>query len=577
MNIINYQNNKTKNFLLLKTNQKDQKIQLPCLKVSLTEKRCKKFDNFNKKPKNKINNICIQGVGLTLQKNEQKKLYEYQLELKNFHKRQQDLLKMHKPYSGNPSLKFNNNINDLTKQPYLYQDRNILDREILTANPSFLNINNNNKNDFTNTNLKLMQQPNNLFFLQGDNTISKSSPKYNLVNNLIKSQCEKFNKYDKVKSLKMLKSFENGRKIKKFGINIDLKNVNNFNKLQFFNNNENKFSINTDKFNLIPKKLKFIKSASDINITNFIYNNKLNKNMKYLSKNNSNNNFLSDNIKETNNTNEFNINIKNNSTCFISYAYNEYPNLEHRPEMQDFHCIKKFFGKNLNQSYFAIFDGHGGKDVAEYLSLNFHKFLINELNYELSEKNISKIENSIKIAFQKIDNEILLNPNISNNIGSTATIIFIYNFNQKNRILICANIGDSKGYLITKNNIKLITKEHKCDDLNEVKRIKESGGLVFQGRVYGTLMLTRSLGDKEMKKYGVIPLPDFYVKKIDEKDIFCVIGSDGIWDVIEEEELLNISKEKISSDEFAKKIIKISEERDTRDNASCIVIKLNIC
>ena len=90
-------------------------------------------------------------------------------------------------------------------------------------------------------------------------------------------------------------------------------------------------------------------------------------------------------------------------------------------------------------------------------------------------------------------------------------------------------------------------------------------------------MLTRSLGDKEMKKYGVIPLPDFYIKKIDEKDIFCVIGSDGIWDVIEEEELLNISKEKISSDEFAKKIIKISEERDTRDNASCIVIKLNIC
>ena len=578
MNIINYQNNKSKNFLLLKTNQKEKKIQLPSLKVTLTEKRGKNFDNLNNKHINKINNICIRGVGLSLKKNQQQ--FEYQYELKQLHKKQQDLLKIHKPYSGNPSLKFNNNISDLTKQRQLYQERNIMDREILTANPSLININN-NKNDFTCTNMKIMQSPNKFYyFMGGDTSISRSSPKYALMNNLIKSQCEKSDKYNEAKSLKMLKSFENGRKIKKFGINIDLKNLNNFNKMKFLNNNEKKFNINTDKvnFNLIPKKLKFIKSASEINITNFMSDNKIYKNMNQLLKYNQNsNNYLSDNIKEINNTNDFNnINIKNNSPCFISYSYNEFPNLEHRPEMQDFHCIKKFFGRNLNQSYFAIFDGHGGKEVAKYLSLNFHKFLINELNFELSEKNIPRIENSIKTAFQKIDNEIISNPKISKNIGSTATIILIYNFDQKNRILICSNVGDSKGYLITKNDVKLITKEHKCTDLNEVKRIKEKGGIVFQGRVYGTLMLTRSVGDKEMKKYGVIPLPDFFTKKIEDKDIFCVIGSDGIWDVIEEEELLAISQEKISSDEFSKKIIKIAEERDTRDNASCIVIKLNI-
>ena len=110
----------------------------------------------------------------------------------------------------------------------------------------------------------------------------------------------------------------------------------------------------------------------------------------------------------------------------------------------------------------------------------------------------------------------------------------------------------------------------------EVKRIKDQGGIVFQGRIFGKLILTRTIGDKEMKKYGVIPEPDFYVKRIENEDIFIVIGSDGIWDVINQEEAFRMGIEKgLSSEDFSQKLIKISEERDTRDNACCIVIKLN--
>ena len=38
--------------------------------------------------------------------------------------------------------------------------------------------------------------------------------------------------------------------------------------------------------------------------------------------------------------------------CFISYAYNEYPNLEHRKEMEDFHYIKALLFKKNSCSYF---------------------------------------------------------------------------------------------------------------------------------------------------------------------------------------------------------------------------------
>ena len=79
-----------------------------------------------------------------------------------------------------------------------------------------------------------------------------------------------------------------------------------------------------------------------------------------------------------------------------------------------------------------------------------------------------------------------------------------------------------------------------------------------------------------MKKYGVIPVPDFFVKKIEDDDLFFIIGSDGIWDVIDQDEAYSMGKEKgLSSEEFSKKLINLAKERDTRDNASCIVIKLN--
>ena len=564
-------------------------------------------------------------------------------------------LKNHKPYSGNPSTnKINNNIVYL-KIPIKSNIPNSYERDILTANPSLIG----NKSSFNNYNANsvnlrykdndtikeesikeniVQKNPNyqdkgRKIFKKMGFGVSKSSPRISsikIISNPFENQKQK-EVNDFSSKVKVLLSYGDINNLNKNNNNniIKIKRVSKIN-AETKNLKENNNSLNKEKNsqfnlpnlmgpNLIPtseaknilikavgklnselnKKHPNLKSA---NLNNQISENYIkNKFGPKLLKNNKSKKSLNNSLKESKNNNssiklsEDIKQLKPKSKCFISYAYIDYPNLEHRQEMEDFHCIKQALGKRPNLSYFAIFDGHGGKDVASFLSINLHHFLIDEINNinfgTNDEENISNIIESIKSAFMKIDQNILANENFTNDVGSTATLIFIYynnlsenilNNNNDNgnknveRTLICANIGDSNGYLITKSNISQITKPHKCEDTSEVQRIKGTGGIVFQGRIFGKLILTRTLGDKEMKKYGVIPVPDFYTKKIEKDDLFVIIASDGIWDVINEEELYKMGNEKeLSSEIFSKKIMDLAKERDTRDNSSCIVIKLN--
>ena len=568
-------------------------------------------ENHSSLNSNKIHNINNQEKNSQkLNKNPEPKLTKPQIFLKN-----------HKPYSGNPSIKINNNRNELKVQKR-NNIPNSYERDILTANPAIIgnkasfqnyneniNLNNNdnlklddkgliindvnykeNSGDVSyNDRYKFKENNRRKFFKKIGFSVSKSSPRIasmKIMPNLYENHKQK-DMADLSSKIKILLSY---------GENINMnKNENNFRMKKIWKNYPDSFSFKDNSSSLIKeknimlnhpnflgasliqnseaqsilikavgklnnqltKKHPKLKSANINNqINENTIKNKFNKNMlKNISKNS-----LTNSLKNSSTNNKI-LNIKLNSEktqkpqikpkskCFISYAYIDYPNLEHRQEMEDFHCIK-----------------HGKND----------------------EENINNIIKSIKTAFINIDQEILLNNNFANDVGSTATLIFIYyndinnnsanndDINNIERTLICANIGDSSGYLINKLSIKQITKQHKCEDSNEVQRIKDKGGIVFQGRIFGKLILTRTIGDREMKKYGVLNTPDFFVKKIEKDDLFVIIASDGIWDVVNEDELFNMGNEKeLSSEIFSKKIMNIARERDTRDNSSCIVIKLN--
>jgi serine/threonine protein phosphatase PrpC len=236
--------------------------------------------------------------------------------------------------------------------------------------------------------------------------------------------------------------------------------------------------------------------------------------------------------------------------------------------MEDFILIKdKLISiPNHNISIFAIFDGHNGHIVSEFLFKNFHNFFQKNLK-----KFNFKIEETISQSFSDID-EHLKSIDNTNKTGSTATVVII-----DNSILYCANVGDSRCYFVSKNKLIQLTKDHNCKDKDEVKRVENSQGKVFMNRVFGVLQLTRSIGDLELKGYGVICTPFISKQKINKDSQFCILASDGVWDQMEIEEIEEYTKNNndLDSQKLCNYLIDTSLERFTRDNVSCIVIQFN--
>ena len=428
---------------------------------------------------------------------------------------------------------------------------------------------NNNKN---NINIKREKSYNNIENINHRRSKSTNKPILKSEHLKNKKNSVKYNNNKSNEKIKKFPSFINRNK--KDNININ-KNDNSLKNNK--NNIHNIIPPNTKNFNNINNYFNNIqKDINDINtkINNNIYGLEVSNNIK------NNTNIIID----SKNSNNYNLNRQINikTPPYISYAIHEHPNTEFRKQMEDFHNFKFLSIKNFYFNYFSIFDGHSGTEVPIFLRDNYHKYLENELESKSFstdyESNNQIIINSIKDSFERIDKDIINNNNFKKENGSTGTIILLYRdiYNPLRKTLICANVGDSKGYIINKSNIKQITNDHNCDNENEVTRIRNSGGIVFQGRVFGSLMLTRSFGDKEFKQTGgVLATPHIFCDIIKDNDLYAIIASDGVWDIISQEQLFQLSKTNMSSKDFSKKIVITAMEGGTRDNVSCFVIKLN--
>ena len=343
--------------------------------------------------------------------------------------------------------------------------------------------------------------------------------------------------------------------------NYDSRIINNNQITNDIQNNENILN-NNHQYSEVVKNLNTIFSSTNIKENNNDYikdQNQILKNdnlYKTLRKDNKEKEIICDSR-----TKEFY--RKCNSGLVKNYGY--YQDHGERDYMEDEGKSIENFNEDPNQILFCLFDGHGGGQVSEFLKNNFAEYMKKMLpfyNYAGDFRNLFKL----------LDEK--LKPLNLPKTGSTANIAYIERKNGK-RYLYCANVGDTRSILVKRDRTtKRLTYDDRVSDPKERERIIRQGGVIFDERIYGQLMLSRCFGDWGIKKYGVIVSPHVAKIELSSDDLFLIIATDGVWDVLSDEEIINLTSSNSNSLEISKNIIVEALRRNSDDNISCFVVSL---
>lgn len=140
--------------------------------------------------------------------------------------------------------------------------------------------------------------------------------------------------------------------------------------------------------------------------------------------------------------------------------------------------------------------------------------------------------------------------------------------------------------------------DHKPNREDERARIEAEGGKITEWhgyQVFGVLSTSRSIGDRYLKPW-IIPIPEVTIVPREE-DECLVLASDGLWDVLSNEEACNVARKQLllwhkkniidsSSDErrgdssdpaaqaAAEYLTKLALQKGSSDNITVIVVDL---
>eukprot|EP00026_Physarum_polycephalum_P002812 Phypoly_transcript_02820.p1 GENE.Phypoly_transcript_02820~~Phypoly_transcript_02820.p1 ORF type:complete len:708 (+),score=115.89 Phypoly_transcript_02820:192-2315(+) len=203
-----------------------------------------------------------------------------------------------------------------------------------------------------------------------------------------------------------------------------------------------------------------------------------------------------------------------------------------RPSMEDCMVVHGAFRGHGHEDYFALFDGHGGRDAAAFAAEHLHEVLAEKLKTNNPVK-------SLKEAFADT-NKMISDQKV---IGGTTAVVALF-IGKKGFI---ANVGDTRAVLCRDGVPLRVSLDHKPELPTETSRIRKLGGTVTTtynsagqatSRVNGMLSVSRALGDTPLHPY-VSSDPEIHGPlnlETEARNQFVVLACDGVWDVLTDEE-----------------------------------------
>jgi len=225
---------------------------------------------------------------------------------------------------------------------------------------------------------------------------------------------------------------------------------------------------------------------------------------------------------------------------------------------------------------FGVYDGHGGEKAANYLKDNLHINILNQKQH-LQEGNIRE---AILAGFLITDKQFRTTARAEGwNDGSTALVIIL-----TNNKLVVGHVGDTRAVLCRGKRALEMTSDHKPDRPDELDRIESEGGEVTSDsatgwvpRVNGHLAVSRAFGDIRLKEpvSYVIADPELNEIILVPDDQFIIVASDGLWDVITNQEAVDTVRKCSDKSQAALMLVNRAMKLGSNDNITVLVVWLS--
>jgi len=224
---------------------------------------------------------------------------------------------------------------------------------------------------------------------------------------------------------------------------------------------------------------------------------------------------------------------------------------------------------------YGVFDGHGGVQAAEYAGKHLPRNVARCYEQRASGRRETidhkKLLLAMEDAYPLTDRELLQMARRKQfNDGTTALVMLVQGGAENALTLYTSHVGDCRAVLCRNGVAVRLTQDHRPDRKDEQKRIKEAGGGVFQvsgiwrcttaagaaraldaragfkdGESHLYLSCSRSLGDPDLKLNADRPIlsnvPEVSAHKLQEDDLFVVLACDGVWDVLSDQQAVDLA------------------------------------
>ncbi|KAJ6819579.1 putative protein phosphatase 2C 62 [Iris pallida] len=214
---------------------------------------------------------------------------------------------------------------------------------------------------------------------------------------------------------------------------------------------------------------------------------------------------------------------------------------------------------------FAIYDGHLGHDVPDYLQSHLFDNILKEPDFW------TDTESAIRKAYKVTDSKILEKAVELGRGGSTAVTAILVDGLK----LVVANVGDSRAVICKNGVAKQLSVDH--EPSKEQQSIEDKGGFVSNlpgdvPRVDGQLAVARAFGDGSLKAH-LSSEPDVVEEKIGADTEFFILASDGLWEVMSNQEAVDSIRDIKDPPSAAKHLTEEAVARKSKDDISCIVVR----